>query len=565
MPVEISSEFIALCQSQLHLALDGMGVQQAAVYLSKAGAPSEGTQFFPVVSYPVEAVEIPFGGPSDSGALKALPLIELQADGDLIELDASDEMRIRSASSANYGQAAGIERLGASEPAVLATGGGRRGEILAPLTALAEGVGSGVGSSPGALLFQSGRVVMLLRQHAAVLGVCVVTRPGRSWSDWEKQQLQTLTQSLSLACVLEHRGWQRPALEVRSDARSTHLPQVKGRRRGDSPDRVGPIDYVDPDYVDPDYVDPDYVDPRGYIDRIGLGRVGPSEHLVPIGRLELAHSVNRSQGGSQSLPTQEALDNLLHQFRNSLTALQTFGKLILRRVPPEEALHEIATSLVRETARLQELSQKLEALNAEPLMVLPLDAGMLPPAVAAGGLGAGMSLRVCALPEVLVPLLASAEAIAQDRDLTIHAEIATRLPPILADPTALREVLNNLLENALKYTPQGGHILVQAGPLLHPPHMVMVVSDTGPGIPEGDLPHIGERRYRGVQSQGEIPGTGLGLSIVKRLVEQMQGQFQVMSPALPDSLDQQQLRQTPGTTVLLTIPLASQELAGVVS
>jgi len=89
-------------------------------------------------------------------------------------------------------------------------------------------------------------------------------------------------------------------------------------------------------------------------------------------------------------------------------------------------------------------------------------------------------------------------------------------------------VFSNLIDNALKYTPSG-KIYIQAG--LEQSHLQGAISDTGPGIPPEDLEHIFERHYRGVQSSSEIPGTGLGLAIAKDLIEQMQGEIQVFSPA----------------------------------
>ncbi|MHC5832735.1 MAG: sensor histidine kinase, partial [Nostoc sp.] len=91
---------------------------------------------------------------------------------------------------------------------------------------------------------------------------------------------------------------------------------------------------------------------------------------------------------------------------------------------------------------------------------------------------------------------------------------------------ALREVLNNIIDNALKYTPTGGKILIQAGPE-KANFQGIVISDNGPGIPPQDFEHLGERHYRGVQAQTEIPGTGLGLAIAKQLIEQMQGEIEV--------------------------------------
>ncbi|HEY9707260.1 MAG TPA: sensor histidine kinase, partial [Oculatellaceae cyanobacterium] len=101
---------------------------------------------------------------------------------------------------------------------------------------------------------------------------------------------------------------------------------------------------------------------------------------------------------------------------------------------------------------------------------------------------------------------------------------------------ALREVLSNLIDNALKYTPSGGQVNIRVGEKRQTAQGVMIgiaVSDTGPGIPPQDLEHLFERHYRGVQAATAIPGSGLGLAIAKELIEQMHGDIEVFSPAQP--------------------------------
>jgi signal transduction histidine kinase len=238
----------------------------------------------------------------------------------------------------------------------------------------------------------------------------------------------------------------------------------------------------------------------------------------------------------------DLLDNLLHQFRNPLTALRTFGKLLLKRLTSGDANREVAASIVRESDRLQELLQQFDRvidLTAEdldlrkslppaplfmeaavrpspkPVMLLPDDSG---------------SAELCWVADILGPLLSSAKAIAQERNLDIRADIPPNLPSVSANAKALREVLSNLIDNALKYTPSGGQIDIQGG-LERGTFQGIAISDTGPGIPPEDLKHLFERHYRGVQAESEIAGTGLGLAIAKELVEQMQGEIQVFSPA----------------------------------
>ena len=116
------------------------------------------------------------------------------------------------------------------------------------------------------------------------------------------------------------------------------------------------------------------------------------------------------------------------------------------------------------------------------------------------------------------------DSIAQDKNITFMSDIDDGLPLISSNPKALTEVLNNLLDNAVKYTPEGGKICVEIVKQKSTPEgekIVVEISDTGYGIPPEDQKHIFERHYRGVQEEGDIDGTGLGLAIVKELCDKM--------------------------------------------
>jgi signal transduction histidine kinase len=270
----------------------------------------------------------------------------------------------------------------------------------------------------------------------------------------------------------------------------------------------------------------------------------------------------RSQWLDQDLRQQRLLqtqqhdvfDDLLHQFRNPLTALRTFGKLLLRRLASNDANRSVATSIVRESDRLQELLQQFDAAidMGEANLLPPLDAAQpaswqaqiddsqstndtvadskLVPLLPGTNFltGTTLTLESHLLSEVLEPLLDAAEAIAQDRQLEFRSVIPPNLPPVQIDPKALREVLNNLIDNALKYTPPGGKIYVWVSS--RQGRQSVVVADTGSGIPLADQAHIFERHYRGVQAKTDIPGSGLGLAIARDLVSRMQGEIQVFSP-----------------------------------
>jgi signal transduction histidine kinase len=238
----------------------------------------------------------------------------------------------------------------------------------------------------------------------------------------------------------------------------------------------------------------------------------------------------------------ERLDDLLHQFRNPMTALRTFGKLLLKRLRPGDKNNEVAASIVRESDRLQELLQQFDAcldmnqgdISPLALKAAPVNEASQQPAANSLLPGNILTLESFSVADVLEPLLASAKAIAQEHDLELQAEIPSNLPLVQGDVKALREVLSNLIDNALKYTPSGGQIDIRVGEKRQMPQGEMLglaISDTGPGIPPQDLEHLFERHYRGVQASTAIPGTGLGLAIAKELIEQMHGEIEVFSPA----------------------------------
>ncbi|MBD2090502.1 sensor histidine kinase [Microcoleus sp. FACHB-1515] len=270
----------------------------------------------------------------------------------------------------------------------------------------------------------------------------------------------------------------------------------------------------------------------------------------------------------------EIFDDLLHQFRNPLTALRTFGKLLVRRLRPEDANSEVASGIVRESDRLQELLKQFDAaIDLGTADVLPETApaqlpGQTAPALPSSLLtGTALKLEAHEIVTVLEPLLMSAGAIAQDRQLTLCVDLPLRVPPIVADLKALREVINNLLDNALKYTPAGGTISVRAGLQYTTQQGQMqgvAIADTGPGIPAADRSHLFERHYRGVQAEGEIPGTGLGLAIARDLIQQMQGDIQVFSPAHDSGLiDLLPPSDAPGTVFIVWLPEQPYSVAAI--
>ncbi len=113
---------------------------------------------------------------------------------------------------------------------------------------------------------------------------------------------------------------------------------------------------------------------------------------------------------------------------------------------------------------------------------------------------------------------------AAHRNITIQTNLPTSCPPVEADAQRIEQVLVNLLDNALRHSPEGGVIYLAAS--CEKRFMTITIRDTGPGIPETALPHIFERFYRVDRARSrDQGGTGLGLAIARNLIENHHGKL----------------------------------------
>ncbi|MGA9377762.1 MAG: GAF domain-containing sensor histidine kinase [Phormidium sp.] len=348
------------------------------------------------------------------------------------------------------------------------------------------------GEGKGNFLLQQRQIVFPLIHEEVVMGLLVTSRGDRAWNEQERSQIEEIAETIAIACIL--------------DQRSQWLEQRFSEQQ----------------------------------------------------RLQAQQN--------------DLLHNLLHQLRNPLTALRTFGKLLVKRLGLDEKNREFANNILRESDRIQDLLQQFDRvidltddLN-EPqedrflgdlLTISPIESKvetekgknfkqpllLLPES----GLMEIGSLSDCSLVKVLDSVLAAAFAIAQERNLTFKAEIPDGLPTIKCNSKALTEVLSNIVDNALKYTPSGGKVFIEIKQkdTTDDKFLGVAVSDNGPGIPEQDLEGLFTRGFRGVQAKTEIPGTGLGLAIAQELVQQMQGKIEVFSPAKHPEI------KTKGTTFIV--------------
>jgi signal transduction histidine kinase len=174
---------------------------------------------------------------------------------------------------------------------------------------------------------------------------------------------------------------------------------------------------------------------------------------------------------------------------------------------------------------LQSLDETLEGVNwmtelVENLLILArADEGRAP-----------LAVEPCDLREIVAEAVETGGMLAEGAGNTVTTEVPDHPVILPVDRTRVRQLLLNLVTNAVKYTPAGGRVLV--GLVEEPDHVVMEVRDTGVGIAPGDLPHVFDRFWRADPARtrtGEKAGTGLGLAITKWVAEAHGGSIQVQS------------------------------------
>ncbi len=204
----------------------------------------------------------------------------------------------------------------------------------------------------------------------------------------------------------------------------------------------------------------------------------------------------------------EFVTTVSHDLRSPLTAILGYVELIDRAGEVNDQQREFIR-------RVRHSVEQIRVLITDLLDLGRIEAGM------------DAAKQSTPLPVLARYAIDGLRASAESKNLKLEADLPDDLPLITGDPIRLRQLIGNLLENAIKYTPPGGRVHIET--LSEDDQVILRVSDNGPGIPPADQPYLFDKFFRASNVPDETPGTGLGLSIVKSIVDSHNGRIWVES------------------------------------
>jgi signal transduction histidine kinase len=238
-----------------------------------------------------------------------------------------------------------------------------------------------------------------------------------------------------------------------------------------------------------------------------VGRLSADFNRMAVQLQERERALSDEAARSDALlrANRRLVADVSHELRTPLATLRGYLEALEQTHGDHLPAHDLAV-IQREARRLTELIDDLFTLARAEAQQLPLNIA----AVDAGALAQR-------LVDTLAPLAR------RERQIEVIAAIADDLPPVYADRSRLEQVLLNLAQNALRHTPPGGIVALEAASS-DDGSVVLTIADTGIGIPADELPLVFERFYRSDSSRArETGGAGLGLALVHELVAAMGG------------------------------------------
>ena len=249
-------------------------------------------------------------------------------------------------------------------------------------------------------------------------------------------------------------------------------------------------------------------------------RIEPQKRDDEIGKLCDTINYMASELASTEKMKNEFISSVSHELRTPLTAIKGWGETVLSSVDDPEIAKKGIDVIISEAERLSVIVEDL--LDFSRLQSGNLKFNMQPCDV------------VAELSEAVLTLTDTARKNGVNLDYTEPVGI----PAITGDPGRLQQVFVNIIDNAIKYTPAGGHIVVDMK--LESGHVLILISDTGCGIPEQDLDKVKQKFYK---AEGAVRGSGIGLAIADEIVSSHGGMLDISST------------EHVGTTVSILLPL----------
>jgi len=248
---------------------------------------------------------------------------------------------------------------------------------------------------------------------------------------------------------------------------------------------------------------------------------------------DLSQSVNQLAAALEQTEQRRMLllADVTHELRTPLTTIEGYMEGLIDGVIAPEP--QIFAMIQHEAVRLKWLTEELVLLSRA-------EAGQL-----------RVTPEPTALPELVERVAAQFQPQFAAQEIQLELRVPPELPEVFADPNRLEQILINLLANALRYTPSGGHVTIAAES--HDFFVQIAVRDSGIGVAAEHIPHIFERFYRVDKSRArKSGGTGIGLTIARHLVYAQGGEIWVESPGLGH-----------GATFYVTLPVCEAVAAGV--